>query len=48
MIPAEEGEPEAQFSISDDRSPAEVAERLRRLGLDPVWKDWDAAILAAA
>ena len=33
-----------QFSISDERSPAEVAERLARLGLDPVWKDWDAAI----
>ncbi|HEY8901187.1 MAG TPA: 2-iminoacetate synthase ThiH [Chthoniobacterales bacterium] len=33
-----------QFSISDDRSPAEVAHRLARLGLDPVWKDWDPAI----
>jgi 2-iminoacetate synthase len=33
-----------QFSISDERSPAEVAECLARLGLDPVWKDWDAAI----
>ncbi|MGC1481405.1 MAG: 2-iminoacetate synthase ThiH [Chthoniobacterales bacterium] len=34
-----------QFAISDDRSPAEVAERLITLGLDPVWKDWDGAIL---
>ena len=34
-----------QFSISDDRSPAEVAAMLRSLGLEPVWKDWDSAIL---
>jgi 2-iminoacetate synthase len=34
-----------QFSISDDRSPAEVAAMLRSKGLEPVWKDWDAAIL---
>ncbi len=39
---------EGQFAISDDRSPATVAARLRELGLDPVWKDWDAAILNAA
>jgi 2-iminoacetate synthase len=32
----------AQFNIADDRSPAEVAERLRHLQLEPVWKDWDA------
>jgi 2-iminoacetate synthase len=37
-----------QFSISDDRSPAEVAFRLAQLGLDAVWKDWDAAILGSA
>jgi len=37
---------EGQFELSDARSPAEVAERLRSLGLDPVWKDWDAALLA--
>ena len=35
-----------QFSISDQRSPQEVAAQLRDLGLDPVWKDWDQAILA--
>lgn len=34
-----------QFAISDDRSPATVATRLAQLGLDPVWKDWDAGIL---
>lgn len=38
---------EGQFGIADERSPAAVAEQLRRLGLDPVWKDWDPAILAA-
>jgi 2-iminoacetate synthase len=36
-----------QFNISDERPPAEVAARLRHLGLDPVWKDWDAGILAS-
>lgn len=36
---------EEQFHISDERSAAEVAQRLRELGLDPVWKDWDAGIL---
>ena len=30
-----------QFEISDERSPAEMAEVLRRRGLEPVWKDWD-------
>src|SRR5438874_3707096 len=35
-----------QFEISDARSPAEVADALRRRGFDPVWKDWDAALLA--
>src|SRR5207253_2555299 len=34
-----------QFEISDDRSPAEIATLLRQRGLDPVWKDWDQAIL---
>ena len=36
-----------QFAISDDRSPAEVATTLSAMGLDPVWKDWDAGILGA-
>ena len=39
---------EPQFAISDERSTAEVAARLRELGLEPVWKDWDAAILSDA
>jgi 2-iminoacetate synthase len=34
-----------QFEISDDRSPSEVADLLRRLGYEPVWKDWDAALI---
>jgi 2-iminoacetate synthase len=33
-----------QFSIADERSPREMAARLRELGLEPVWKDWDAAL----
>jgi 2-iminoacetate synthase len=34
-----------QFEIADHRSPAIVATALQNLGLEPVWKDWDAAIL---
>ncbi|MBM3838186.1 MAG: 2-iminoacetate synthase ThiH [Verrucomicrobia bacterium] len=36
-----------QFDISDSRPPREVAELVRRLGYEPVWKDWDAALTAA-
>jgi 2-iminoacetate synthase len=39
---------EGQFAISDERPAHEIAARLRELGLEPVWKDWDAAILNAA
>jgi 2-iminoacetate synthase len=39
---------EGQFGIADERSPAEIAKVLRAQGLDPVWKDWDAAILSEA
>jgi 2-iminoacetate synthase len=35
-----------QFTIADDRSPGEVAALLRRLGYEPVWKDWDASLTA--
>jgi 2-iminoacetate synthase len=35
-----------QFEIADDRSPSEVAALLQRLGYEPVWKDWDAALTA--
>lgn len=30
-----------QFSVSDERSPLEVAEAIRRGGYEAVWKDWD-------
>jgi 2-iminoacetate synthase len=33
-----------QFAIADERSSSEVAERIRRMGYEPVWKDWDAAL----
>jgi 2-iminoacetate synthase len=33
-----------QFAIADERSSAEVSARLREMGLEPVWKDWDAAL----
>ncbi|MBI5388514.1 MAG: 2-iminoacetate synthase ThiH [Verrucomicrobia bacterium] len=35
-----------QFQIADERSPVEVAALIRRLGYEPVWKDWDAALTA--
>ena len=34
-----------QFSIADERSAEEVAKRIQRLGYEPVWKDWDAALM---
>jgi 2-iminoacetate synthase len=43
--PAQDANAEPQFSIDDHRTPQEVAEALTKAGLDPVWKDWDAAIL---
>ncbi len=33
-----------QFEIADERSPEEMAQLIRRLGYEPVWKDWDAAL----
>ncbi len=30
-----------QFEISDDRTPEEVAQMIRRNGYEAVWKDWD-------
>jgi len=35
----------AQFEIGDSRSPQEIAAVLRRSGIEPVWKDWDAALM---
>jgi 2-iminoacetate synthase len=33
-----------QFNVGDERPPQEVAELIRKLGYEPVWKDWDAAL----
>jgi 2-iminoacetate synthase len=33
-----------QFDIADGRSPAEISELIRKLGYEPVWKDWDVAL----
>lgn len=30
---------------STDRLPGEVAELIRKPGYEPVWKDWDAALI---
>lgn len=32
-----------QFEVTDPRSVDDVAEALRRAGVEPVWKDWDGA-----
>ena len=37
---------ELVFEIADERSPEEIAALIRRLGYEPVWKDWDAALSA--
>jgi len=42
---ADDARAEGQFGIADTRSPAAVASMLSAQGLDPVWKDWDPAIL---
>jgi 2-iminoacetate synthase len=44
-VPPEEDFATAQFEISDSRSPQEIAAVLRRKGIEPVWKDWDAALM---
>lgn len=31
-----------QFEVTDSRTPDQVVESIRRAGLEPVWKDWDA------
>ncbi len=45
-VPAPGAVATEQFSIADDRPAGEIAALLRRRGFDPVWKDWDAAILS--
>lgn len=34
-----------QFNIADERSAEEVAKLIQHLGYEPVWKDWDAALI---
>ena len=38
---SEEHEDLEQFTINDSRTPEEVAQYLRSVGYEPVWKDWD-------
>jgi 2-iminoacetate synthase len=33
-----------QWEINDSRSPAEVEQKIKQNGYDPVWKDWDATL----
>lgn len=33
-----------QFEVTDERSPEEVTEAIRKNGYDPVWKDWDVCL----
>ena len=35
-----------QFEIADERSPEAIAQLIRHLGYEPVWKDWDTAMLS--
>lgn len=35
-----------QFQIADERSAEEMALQIRRMGYEPVWKDWDTAFTA--
>lgn len=35
-----------QFEIDDARSPQQIAEMIRVKGYEPVWKDWDHALMA--
>jgi 2-iminoacetate synthase len=44
-----DGEPTpatVQFQIADHRSPRQIADRLRQMDYEPVWKDWAAELTA--
>ena len=45
VSPSEPQVATSQFEIGDPRSPQEIAAILRRNGVEPVWKDWDAALM---
>jgi 2-iminoacetate synthase len=36
-----------QFEVSDNRTPLQIAEMLKKHGYEPVWKDWDKSIMMA-
>jgi 2-iminoacetate synthase len=38
----------SQFEISDERTPAEVAQMIAAQGYEPVWKDWDPVLEGGA
>ncbi len=48
LVGTGEGPATEQFAISDDRSVPEIQSVLEGMGLEAVWKDWDAGILGAA
>src|SRR2546423_794491 len=45
VSPSEPEVATSQFELGDPRSPQEIAMLLRRDGMEPVWKDWDAALM---
>ncbi len=40
-------QPGEQFQIADERSPSEIAAMIREQGYEPVWKDFDQALVAS-
>ncbi len=34
-----------QFEISDERSPVQIAQMIKKSGYEPVWKDWDSSLM---
>jgi 2-iminoacetate synthase len=46
LAPSADQHATGQFQIADARSSETVAGIIRRLGYEPVWKDWDAALTA--
>jgi len=44
LVRAMRTSPARAAAIADTRSPREVAEVIRGLGYEPVWKDWEAAL----
>ncbi|MGD9895814.1 MAG: 2-iminoacetate synthase ThiH [Candidatus Methylacidiphilaceae bacterium] len=42
------GEATEQFALSDERSARVIAGRIRELGYEPVWKDWEECLTNAA